>query len=152
MGGVLNPAAMLLPAIALAWWTVVVPTIVSILRLGCGRGRRTGVLRRIERLRVGEPEGLPLFVSSANRNYVNLLESPVLFYLSCTVLYVTGGGTELTVWLAWAYFTLRVLHSLVHVSYNRVLRRSVIFSVSIIILCALLGQATLSVTGFPVNY
>ena len=94
---------------------------------------------------LGEPGDTPAPVSLANRNYVNLFESPVLFYFCCTVLYLTDSGTGLTVWLAWAYVATRLAHSLVHVTGNRVPYRGAIFGIGAVVLCVLLGQATLSI-------
>jgi hypothetical protein len=55
---------------------------------------------------------------------------PTIFYVVCVLLYVTAGVSSLAVGLAWAYVALRVVHSLVHVSYNNVLHRLTVFSLS----------------------
>jgi len=96
-----------------------------------------------DRARIGSMSN-PFF-GILNRNYVNLFESPVLFYFSCTILYLTDSVTRLTLWLAWAYFATRLAHSLVHMTANRVLYRSVLFGVDAVFLCGLLGQATQSI-------
>ena len=80
----------------------------------------------------------------ANRNYLNLFESPVLFYFCCTILYLIDAVTGVTVWLAWAYVATRLAHSIVHVTCNRVPYRTAFFAIGAVVLCALLGQATLS--------
>ena len=61
---------------------------------------------------------------------MNLLELPMLFYVVCVVLYVTAGATPLAVAVAWAYVALRVVHSIIHLSYNRVLHRLAAFTLS----------------------
>ena len=68
----------------------------------------------------GESATVPGYVCIPNRNYMNLLEVPVLFYVACLLLYVTDGTSTALVALAWAYVALRVLHSLIHLSYNHV--------------------------------
>jgi hypothetical protein len=55
---------------------------------------------------------------------------PMLFYIICVVLYVTGGASRLAVATAWAYVALRVVHSLIHLTYNHVLHRLAAFTLS----------------------
>lgn len=61
--------------------------------------------------------------SAAADNFSNLLEAPVLFYVLCLVLVITDQATSAQVALAWVYVLLRSLHSLIHVTYNRVIHR-----------------------------
>lgn len=56
-------------------------------------------------------------------NFTNLFEFPVLFYVLCLALAVTGMGTADFVAAAWGFVALRVVHSLIHLTYNRVLHR-----------------------------
>jgi hypothetical protein len=70
----------------------------------------------------------------ANRNYMNLLEAPVLFYVACLTAFVTGAASWLFVAFAWVYVGLRVAHSLIHVTYNRVAHRFPVFAASIAVL------------------
>lgn len=58
-------------------------------------------------------------------NYSNLFELPVLFYVLCLALAATGLGTPGHVAAAWVFVALRAAHSLIHVTYNRVLQRFV---------------------------
>ena len=143
----MNTTAILFPAIALAWWSIAILALVSYRRLEPSLNTGTRITERIEQYSVGEPHNIPALVSATNRNYVNLFESPVLFYFCCAMLYVTETVTVLTVWLAWTYFTLRIVHSVVHVTYNRVLHRGAIFALSVIVLCGLMGQLSLSLAA-----
>lgn len=68
---------------------------------------------------------------------MNLLELPVLFYVVCLMLYVTAGVSPLAVSLAWAYVVLRILHSIIHLTYNRVLHRLAAFAISNAVLAAI---------------
>ena len=61
--------------------------------------------------------------SRGSDNLRNLFELPVLFYIALIVALVTGLVTPVTLWLAWAFVVLRVRHSLVHCTYNRVMHR-----------------------------
>lgn len=86
---------------------------------------------------LGENANVPPHVSLANRNYMNLLELPVLFYAVCVALYVTGQVDALAVNLAWGFVALRALHSVVHLSYNNVIHRLSLFAISNFVLIAL---------------
>lgn len=86
---------------------------------------------------LGESARVPGHVSLANRNYMNLLELPMLFYAACLALFVTGTVDGLALGFAWAYVALRAVHSLIHVTYNKVVHRLVLFAVSNFVLMGL---------------
>jgi hypothetical protein len=67
-------------------------------------------------------------------NFRNLFEVPVLFYLLCVALDLNGGSTPEFVAAAWAYVALRALHSLIHVTYNRVTHRFLVYVSSTLLL------------------
>jgi len=87
--------------------------------------------------RFGESARVPGAVSLPNRNFMNLLEAPLLFYVVCIALYVTLSVDPVALGLAWLYFALRVAHSLVHLTYNNVFHRLGAYSASIVALAAL---------------
>jgi hypothetical protein len=71
---------------------------------------------------------------AAADNFRNLFEVPVLFYLLCVALVLTGGSSRGFVTAAWAYVALRALHSLIHVTYNRVVHRFLAYVASTLLL------------------
>ena len=85
----------------------------------------------------GESRRVPGHVSIPNRNYMNLLELPVLFYVACLVVYVIGKVDAWSLGLAWLYVALRIAHSIVHVTYNHVIHRMRVFALSVLVLLAL---------------
>ena len=87
--------------------------------------------------RYGESARVPGEVSIPNRNYMNLLEMPVLFYVICLIALQTGRTSELLVTFAWAYVGLRTFHSLIHLTYNNVLHRLILFALSNIVVIAM---------------
>jgi hypothetical protein len=88
--------------------------------------------------RYGESPRVPGEVSIPNRNYMNLLELPTLFYVVCVLSYVTSPTVStLTLALALAYVALRALHSLIHLTYNNVMHRLIVFAASNVALLAL---------------
>jgi hypothetical protein len=72
--------------------------------------------------------------TAAADNFRNLFEVPVLFYVLCIAIAATGGSTPRWVAVAWAYVALRALHSLIHVSYNRVVHRFLVYVASTLLL------------------
>ena len=68
---------------------------------------------RVSRLafRLGESADVPVDVSVFNRNLMNLLEMPLLFYVACLAFYVTRKVDPGVTRLAWSYVALRLVHS-----------------------------------------
>ena len=87
--------------------------------------------------RYGESPNVPGQVSLPNRNLMNLLELPVLFYVVCLAFYVTGKLDAAALYLAWAYVGLRAAHSVIHLTYNNVFHRLSAFAASNVVLVAL---------------
>jgi hypothetical protein len=94
---------------------------------------------KAEDFKYGESAKVPGLVSLPNRNYMNLLEMPVLFYVVCLMAYVAQRVDLKFLWLAWAYVALRVLHSLIHVTYNNVTHRLIAFTLSNFAVIAMWG-------------
>ncbi|MEN9683475.1 MAG: hypothetical protein RLZZ427_1226 [Pseudomonadota bacterium] len=70
-------------------------------------------------------------------NYNHLHEAPTVFYAVALALALIGIGDGLNAQLAWAYVVLRILHSLVQATVNRVMLRFMLFSLSSLALIAL---------------
>jgi hypothetical protein len=73
-------------------------------------------------------------VRSVADNYNHLHEQPTIFYALMFFAALTGGGDSTALKLAWGYVVLRVLHSLVQATVNRVIVRFSIFAVGSIVL------------------
>lgn len=86
---------------------------------------------------LGEAPAAPVAVALANRNFMNLLEVPTLFYVVC-LMYAVSACTDATALaFAWTYVALRCIHSVIHLTYNAVLHRLVTFAISNAVLVAL---------------
>jgi hypothetical protein len=99
-------------------------------RLGEMRARRISP----QALATVRAAGGQLEKTQAADNFRNLFEVPVLFYVLCIALAVTGGSTPGFIAAAWAYVGLRALHSLIHVTYNRVVHRFLVYVSSTVLL------------------
>lgn len=83
--------------------------------------------------------------ASASHNFKNLVELPVIFYAVCLYLTLFGQVDELHVYCAWAFLVFRVLHSLIHCSYNRVMHRFGVYIIAAIALWIMVVRAFLAV-------
>lgn len=81
-------------------------------------------------------------------NYNHLHEAPTVFYAVGLVLAVIGQGDGMNALLAWIYVGLRVIHSLVQATANRVMVRFVLFALSSLVLIALILHAAMAVFEF----
>jgi hypothetical protein len=115
----MEPRLILLPALAMVALTFVVWWRMYFMRIG-----------EMKRERI-HPQSVATSAAMAARlkdtraadNFRNLFELPVLFYLALVVAALTGQVTSVTLTLAWAFVALRVVHSAIHCSYNRVWHR-----------------------------
>jgi hypothetical protein len=124
----------LLPMGALAQLTFLVLLLIPIRRFRAGFAGHVIA----SDFRYGESANVPDEVAIPNRNYMNLLELPMLFYVVCVLNYVSSPIVSgLALWLAWIYVGLRTLHSLVHLTYNNVRHRLTVFAVSNFVLVSL---------------
>ncbi len=70
-------------------------------------------------------------------NFRNLFEVPVLFYALCAVALATAHTPPWLVSGLWSYVGLRLLHTLIHCSYNKVMHRLAAFLSSFALLAGL---------------
>lgn len=122
-----------LPFLALGAMTFLVLALIPLRRF---RAAAAGQVRPAD-FALGESANVPGHVALPNRNYMNLLELPVLFYAVCLAFYVTGAVATVPLALAWTYVGLRAAHSLVHLTSNAVMLRLTAFALSNAVLIAL---------------
>lgn len=77
--------------------------------------------------------------SRAADNFRNLFELPVLFYAAMLLCLQAGIDSAAMQVLAWAFVALRVLHSYIHCTYNRVMDRFKAYVLSGFVLWAIWG-------------
>lgn len=111
--------------------------------------RRTSYLvgNRIDLRKVDTPEKaasiIPGSVSLASHNLKNLFELPVIFYAVCLYLFVSGTVDGFYVLAAWWFFAFRVIHSLIHCTYNKVVHRFYAYMLAALALWAMVIRAAL---------
>ena len=72
-------------------------------------------------------------------NFRNLFELPVLFYLALVVAALTAQVDTVVLTLAWLFVALRIVHSAIHCSYNKVMHRFQAYLAGSVALWALWG-------------
>ncbi|HNV83161.1 MAG TPA: MAPEG family protein [Arenimonas sp.] len=70
----------------------------------------------------------------ASDNFRNLFETPVLFYAAMLFAQATSQAGQVLLALAWLYVVLRVVHSIIQCSYNKVMHRFYVFFTSVWVL------------------
>jgi len=142
------PSPILAPMVALVAWTLVVWAWMYITRIpAMGRAGidgtkmvgSTGASLRSDLS--GRGEHRATWIAD---NYNHLHEQPTLFYAICVVHALIGSGSGLNEQIAWGYVALRIVHSLVQNTFNRVLVRFSLFVLSSLCLFALTVHAGLA--------
>ena len=86
-------------------------------------------------------------VRSIADNYNHLHEQPTIFYALMFFAALTGGGDATALKLAWAYVLLRIAHSLVQATFNRVIVRFGVFALATLALMAMTARELARVLG-----
>jgi len=106
---------------------VILTTVIMVLttRTRIGSVRRGEVPQSYYSLMDGHE--IPDFVAKTTRNFNNLFEVPTLFYAGGAAYLALDQTGQLPVICAWVFVAARVIHSIIHLSYNNVPHRLVIF-------------------------
>jgi hypothetical protein len=80
-------------------------------------------------------------------NYNHLHEQPTIFYALMFFAALTGGADGFALKLAWGYVILRIVHSLVQATVNRVIVRFGVFAIGSLLLVILTVRELLRVIG-----
>ena len=97
--------------------------------------------RRIPLATLARPRDLAqaLDDTQAMDNFNNLLQVPVLFHLCCLAFAQQASMPQAAAILAWVYVALRVGHSLIQLTHNRVLPRFGVWTAGNLVLMGLWG-------------
>lgn len=133
------------PVVALTAWTMVmwawmygtrIPAMVA-LKVDSDRLARDPEAR-LDKL-------LPPQVQWKAHNYNHLHEAPTVFYAVAIVLAIVGQGDGASALLGWLYVALRIVHSLIQATVNKVTLRFAVFVLSSLVLLALIARAAIAV-------
>jgi len=124
------------PIVGLVAWSLVMLIWMAAKRLPLLRGKPIPDGARGEDLPKG-PHNWPA------HNYQHLMEQPTIFYAIVLALILMGFDGPINVYLAWGYVALRIVHSIVQATINRVSIRFPIFALSTLCLVCLTVHAAI---------
>ena len=128
-------ASILTPALILVTWTLVVWAWMYALRIPA---MSSAGIDADDARHPGSLDVLPSHVRAVADNYNHLHEQPTIFYALVFYTQLAGTATEFNISLAWCYVVLRILHSVVQNTVNKVMIRFSVFALSSL---ALIGMA-----------
>ncbi len=137
--------AILQPVVALMIWTMAMWVWMYATRIPALTAAKVNPDDLVQGPKKSLDEILPPQVQWKAHNYNHLHEAPTVFYATALVLAVTGNGGGHGMQVAWAYVALRVLHSLIQATVNKVQLRFAVFALSTLCLMALIFRAAQAV-------
>ena len=132
------------PVVALAAWTMVMWAWMYATRLPAMMSRKVDPDSLAQDPDATLDKLLPPQVQWKAHNYNHLHEAPTVFYAVAIVLAIMGQGDGLNAMLGWLYVALRVVHSLIQATVNKVALRFALFVLSSLVLVALIVHAAVA--------
>ena len=129
----------LTPVLALIVWTFVMWLWMYKRRIPAMMGMTKNIQDFIDNPKLKDE--IPAKARWAADNYNHLHEQPVIFYALMFYLHLAVETPGWILYMAWAYVIIRVLHSLVQVTVNRVNARFGLFAIGSIVLIIMTGYA-----------
>lgn len=87
----------------------------------------------------------PRETAQLSRHFVNLFESPTLFYVACIAGMLVGQNETVLLVLAWLYVVLRVAHAVVHIGKNKLPPRIGTYFLSWLVMLGMWGTLVFGV-------
>jgi hypothetical protein len=84
---------------------------------------------------------IPDEVGASSNNLKNLFELPVVFYAVCLYLVVAVQVDQIHYYCAWTFLVFRIVHSIIHCSYNQVMHRFAAYLISAVALWVMVVRA-----------
>ena len=126
----MHQISILLPVLTLAFWTFIIFAIMAPARFYFLRMKHPQTAAHTKNLK----GLLPPWTERVADNYNHLFEQPVVFYAITLSIAVINNIEPLMIQLACVYVALRVLHSIVQITFNFVPLRFTLFVTSWLIL------------------
>ncbi|MCP3734445.1 MAPEG family protein [Sphingomonas sp. RP10(2022)] len=133
------------PMVVLIAWTLVMLVWMLATRLPAMKAAGADLGKLVGSKASDADRALPPEVQWKAHNYNHLMEQPTLFYAVCTVIALTGTGDGVNAAFAWVYVALRIAHSLVQATVNKVGPRLMLFLASTVMLAGLTLHASMAV-------
>lgn len=121
----------LLPALALVLLAMLVWLYLYFVRFRAIKNLR--IKYRLSRSYLGD-DIFPESATAALHNLESLLQIPALFFIAIILIYVTRSTDSTYLILTWSFVCFCYIHSLIHLTYNKLLHRVGIYVISCIVL------------------
>jgi hypothetical protein len=131
----MNIPAILGPAAVLVLWSLVVLLWMTATRFPAFAKAGINVANTPRGARYADVEkDMPARVNWVSHNYTHLMEQPTIFYAVVAILAIAGDTSDVSLYAAWGYVGLRIVHSLWQGLVNVVKVRVALFTLSTICL------------------
>lgn len=124
----MQPIDIFIPFAGMLLLTLAVWIHMFVLRIG--HINRTGVQPKGR----ADLDAFPPKAVAASNNFQNLFELPVLFYAVVLALYVLRQADHLHVICAFGFLIFRIVHSLIHCTYNHIMQRFIVYAIASVFL------------------
>lgn len=139
----MSDRAILLPSVAMALLTLSLILFMGLHRVHAVRRRRV----HIRFFRAFRGDELPEDLHIVNRHVHNHFELPPLFHVAIVATYAAGAVTPLAVALGWAFVASRCVHTAIHLTYNNVNHRFLVYGTGLLLVAALWIHLLLALLG-----
>ena len=143
----MEQAGVLVPMLALMVFTMLVTVSLGVARNIAVMTGRVPIKVFATLNEPGETEAL----IALRRNVANLYELPTIFYALCLTAFAVGISGGSTAALAWAFVGTRIVHTAIHLTYNNVLHRFLVYAAGVTIVFVMLVQIAMVVVVMAGN-
>jgi hypothetical protein len=140
-------ADLLAPAAVLVLWTIVMLFWMAGTRLPALKAAGVDMSKAVGGRGQDLEAVLPANINWKAHNYAHLVEQPTLFYAVIGILAIMGSVSPVAVALAWTYVALRIAHSVVQATVNKIAWRFPLFLASTLALLGLTVMALIRTLG-----
>jgi len=122
----MEQSAIIYPAATLVCWTMIISLLLVTIRFRLVRSAQVNP----GYFKLNRGSKMPDYHTRLEQHYSNLFEFPILFYAVVATLLASNMVDNNFILMAWAYVALRLIHTLVHTTYNNVIHRLLVFGAS----------------------
>ena len=124
---------MILPMFAMLMLTLAIAILAVIVRIKSV----TSSVVKISYYRVMQGQDVPDMVTRSTRCFNNQFEVPILFYIVSTLFVALNIASILAIILAWCFVLMRILQTVIHLTYNNVIHRMLCFWTGFLVVLAM---------------
>ena len=122
--------AILAPAALLILWSIFMLFWMAATRLPAAKKLGIDITEKPGGRGTDIDPAMPDTVAWKSHNYTHLMEQPTLFYAAVIILAIADAGSGISLWAAWGYVALRIVHSVWQATVNLVNVRFMLFLAS----------------------